>query len=167
MQGLPELRPGDAIISRPIDAEGDIEADCMLVTVAPKWVNSSFYCCNHTTTCVCRLVKESTSLFEKFKEQGYEESDVVRMIDDVIKSRNALLGPRNQRQGGKAMFEQHWRAQPLDGTERCYGMCSMVQQPRSLAGPPAPLKTSEKGPDEYQQNVHEYLRVSLVLRHYT
>ncbi|KAI0084503.1 hypothetical protein BDY19DRAFT_997719 [Irpex rosettiformis] len=144
LRGLVELKPGDAFFARPIDKAGDPGADCLQIMVGVSLVNSA-------NEQLMQLVRG-----------GYTLDDILEMLDNVEKARNVMLRSREDRMktSGKVAFEQHWRAQPLQNAPRCYGMNSMVQQPKQVEGPSAPLKTVDNEHDEYQEMVNELLRAA-------
>ncbi|KAI0091813.1 hypothetical protein BDY19DRAFT_904411 [Irpex rosettiformis] len=143
LAGLLELKPGDALFARSTENAGDPEADCLQVLVGIK------------------LVRQANEQMIQLVRGGYTLEDIIQMLDDVEKARDAMLGTREDRTTtpGKVLFERHWRAQSLQNAPRCYGMNSMVQQPKQVEGPPAPLKTVDNEHDEYQEMVNELLRV--------
>ncbi|KAI0091806.1 hypothetical protein BDY19DRAFT_991480 [Irpex rosettiformis] len=139
--GLVEVGLGDALLARPIDQDRDPAADALQILVGIK------------------LVRESNAYMGVLLRGGYTQEDIIKMLDDVDAARKTMLGTREERAKtpGKVSFEHHWRAQSLNNAPRCYGMNSMVQQPRQVEGPPAPLKTTDNEADEYQRMVHGYL----------
>lgn len=115
---------------------------------------------------MCRLAKEAVVYMDALKAAGYSADDVISMVSEVKRVREAMLGSRADRQlnSGRADFERHSRARPLKNAPRCYGLNNMVQQPRRVESTPATLKTFDDEHDEYQERTHEFLcvRVHLV-----
>ncbi|KAI0683760.1 hypothetical protein BC835DRAFT_1524140 [Cytidiella melzeri] len=87
------------------------------------------------------------------------------MLDDVEQAKDVMLGSRNRRvkMKGVLAFESSRRAKPMKNAPRCYSLNNMVQQPRNLESPPAPLKTRDNEHDWYQLNVNRYLAATTAL----
>ncbi|KAI0683206.1 hypothetical protein BC835DRAFT_1423537 [Cytidiella melzeri] len=87
------------------------------------------------------------------------------MLDDVEQTKDVMLGSRDRRvkMKGVLAFESSRRAKPMKTAPRCYGLNNMVQQPRNLESPPAPLKTRDDEHDWYQLNVNRYLAATTAL----
>lgn len=96
-------------------------------------------------------------------ELGYTPDDILDLIKEVELAREDMLGSHEYRMenNGKAEFESHWRAEPLQGAPRCYGLNNMIQRSRRLESPPAALKTYGDEQDSYQKKINNFNRVSL------
>ncbi|KAI0084163.1 hypothetical protein BDY19DRAFT_910009 [Irpex rosettiformis] len=145
---LVDIRPGDAILARPIDRGGDPEYDTLqgLFGVALE------------RTPNLRMNKLLAG-------SKYTIADVVERIDEYEMARDVLLGTRASRvqNHGKAAFEMDPRAEPVSNGPRCYPFNSMVQRTRQVEGLPATLKTVDNAPDDYQRNIHRYNLASTAL----
>jgi hypothetical protein len=101
----------------------------------------------------------------QFRGLDYSQDDIVSMLNAVEEARDVMIGTREWRTAhpGKMYFESSPRAKCLNNAKRCYGLNSMVQQPRQVEGPPAALKTANDQPDEDQHNIRAYLQVTMHL----
>ncbi|KAI0083298.1 hypothetical protein BDY19DRAFT_910704 [Irpex rosettiformis] len=145
---LLDVRPGDAILARPIDRAGDPEYDAL------------------QALCGIALERtESPDMKQLLEGSKYTIADVVARIDAYEEARDALLGSRVLRvkNKGKAAFEMDPRAEPVSNGPRCYPFNSMVQRTRQVEGPPATLKTVYNTPDEYQHKIQAYNNASTAL----
>lgn len=111
----------------------------------------------------CSLANNASEYLVALAAAGYTLDDIKKMVDDVIRARDDMIGTKEERvaNGGKARFETHWRAEPLKGAPRCYGLNNMVQIPRRVESTPAKLKTFNDTHDSYQKTVHLFVGVSL------
>ncbi|KAI0681800.1 hypothetical protein BC835DRAFT_1524625 [Cytidiella melzeri] len=142
-----EVLPGDAVFACPIDKAGDPAHDCLQIMFG--LILSREY------TDYMRLLCTSLDRQEHFS----------RMLDDVEQAKDVMLGSRDRhvKMKGVLAFESSRRAKPMKNAPRCYGLNNMVQQPRNLESPPAPLKTRDNEHDWYQLNVNRYLAATTAL----
>ncbi|KAI0688287.1 hypothetical protein BC835DRAFT_1419293 [Cytidiella melzeri] len=142
-----EVLPGDAVFARPIDKAGNPAHDCLQIMFGLTL--------SREYTDYMRLLCTSLDRQEHFS----------RMLDDVEQAKDVMLGSRDRRvkMKGVLAFESSRRAKPMKNAPRCYSLNNMVQQPRNLESPPAPLKTRDDEHDWYQLNVNCYLAATTAL----
>ncbi|KAI0750356.1 hypothetical protein BC629DRAFT_1231321 [Irpex lacteus] len=140
LPGLLKLKPGYAVLARPITQGGDPNDDCLQVLVSIEFERTL------------------TTRMQQLCRGEYTHEKIVELMDNVKKARDELLGRRDERKKHKvAMFELDDRAKPLTNGPRCYPVNNLVQRSRGIEGPPAALKTYNNTTDDYQEMMRRFV----------
>ncbi|KAI0337020.1 hypothetical protein BDW22DRAFT_1433650 [Trametopsis cervina] len=141
--GLLELFPGDALLARPIDRDGSPQHDVLQALYGIDW----------------EAVTDDLYATLRHATRGYSRADLLEMLIQVDFSRELALGSREDREkDGKTSFERSGRAEPVGGSQRCYGVTHMVQRPRQVTSPPAALKMNSHTPDAGQEMIRQLVQ---------
>ncbi|KAI0336888.1 hypothetical protein BDW22DRAFT_1349558, partial [Trametopsis cervina] len=146
LMGFLQLRPGDALLARPISGNGLTEHDVVQSL------------CSIELVCFRTIPLEEYSRFPHLT-RGITLDYMRELAKQADASRLVLLGSREEREKtGKTAYERTGRAVPVGGSQRCYGASNMVQKPRQVAGPPAAFKMTGQEPDEGQEMIRQAIQ---------
>ena len=143
LRGQLVLDEGDAVFARDIGARGDPHEDILQMFVGTRFVP--------------RDMEDSSLITDLCSD---EDEDMVAKRAKLAQSRDAILGPRETRDGRRVWFEEQPRANPVAGATRCYGISNMYECQMNATGPPAALKVIEGQLDAVQLAVKSMVQVT-------
>lgn len=142
LRGWQKLVPGDWVFARSIYSMGNAEEDVPKIIIPLMYVVASFFF-------YVLLLHNCSGDFLNAKK------------NDLENARDAILGDRNSRHDGTALFETTPYANKL-GNARCYTMGSSLQHAKKIVGPAGAFKfdNSESQMDDTLTAVHNFIKVS-------
>ena len=96
-------------------------------------------------------------------EDSDEDEDMAAKRAKLMECRDAMLGPRETRDGRRVWFEEQPRANAVRGGPRCYGISNMYERQMNATGPPAALKVVNGELDAVQLAVKNMVQVMCLL----